>query len=77
MLGTSSNNVILYITLNVSGFTTLTGAVQVNTSLNVRQNISFLGSLNGITTSVFSYLGGLTGNIQNQINSISNTNPIG
>jgi hypothetical protein len=53
MLGTSSNNVVLYSTLNVSGFTTLTGAVQVNTSLNVRQNISFLGSLNGITTSVF------------------------
>ena len=51
--------------------------VQINTSLNVLQNISFLGSLNGITTNTFSFLSGLNSNIQNQINSISNTTPVG
>jgi microcystin-dependent protein len=71
-----NNALVLYSTLNVSGFTTLT-EVQVNTSLNVLQNISFLGSLNGITTSTFSFLSGLSSNIQNQINSISNTTPVG
>ena len=71
-----NNPLVLYSTLNVSGFTTLTEA-QVNTSLNVLQNINFLGSLNGITTNTFSFLSNLTGNIQNQINSISNTTPVG
>ena len=71
-----NNALVLYSTLNVSGLTTLTGA-QVNTSLNVLQNISFLGSLNGITTNTFSFLSNLTGNIQNQINNISNTTPVG
>jgi microcystin-dependent protein len=51
--------------------------VQINTSLNVLQNISFLGSLNGITTNTFSFLSGLSSNIQNQINSITNTTPVG
>ena len=51
--------------------------IRVNTSLNVLQNISFFGSLNGITTNTFSFLSGLTSNIQNQINSISNTTPVG
>jgi microcystin-dependent protein len=71
-----NNALVLHSTLNVSGFTTLTEA-QVNTSLNVLQNINFLGSLNGITTNTFSFLGGLTSNIQNQINSITNTTPVG
>jgi microcystin-dependent protein len=33
--------------------------------------------LNGITTSTFSFLSNLTGNIQNQINNITNTTPVG
>ena len=56
--------------------TTLT-QVQINTSLVVLENISFQGSLNGITTNTFSFLSGLTGYIQNQINAISNTTPVG
>ena len=71
-----NNPLVLYSTLNVSGLATLT-QVQINTSLAVLQNISFQGSLNGITTNTFSYLSGLTGNIQNQINSINNANPVG
>jgi hypothetical protein len=67
---------VLYSTLNVSGLATLT-QVQINTSLSVLQNISFLGTLNDISTTTFSYLSGLTSNIQNQINNISNTNPTG
>ena len=67
---------VLYSTLNVSGLATLT-QVQINTSLSVLQNISFLGTLNNISTTTFSYLSGLTSNIQNQINNISNTNPTG
>jgi len=67
---------VLYSTLNVSGLATLT-QTQINTSLSVLQNISFLGTLNNISTTTFSYLNGLTSNIQNQINNISNSNPIG
>lgn len=67
---------VLYSTLNVSGLATLTQA-QINLSLSVLQNISFLGTLNNISTTTFSYLSGLTSNIQNQINNISNTNPTG
>jgi len=39
--------------------------------------LKFSGTLNDITTTTFSYLSGLTSNIQNQINNISNTNPTG
>ena len=67
---------VLYSTLNVSGLATLT-QTQINTSLSVLQNISFLGTLNNISTTTFSYLSGLTSNIQNQLNNISNTNPTG
>ena len=71
-----NNALVLYSTLNVSGLATRTH-VQIKTSLNVLQNIFFLGSLNGITTNTFSFLSGLASNIQNQINSISNTTPVG
>ena len=39
--------------------------------------LTFSNSLNGISTSTFSFLSGLTGNIQNQINNINNANPPG
>ena len=71
-----NNPLVLYSTLNVSGLATLT-QVQINTSLAVLQNISFVGSLNNISASTFSYLNGLTSNIQTQINNIVSTNPPG
>jgi hypothetical protein len=67
---------VLYSTLNVSGLATLT-QVQINTSLSVLQNVSFVGTLNNISATTFSYLSNLTSNIQNQINNISNTTPVG
>jgi hypothetical protein len=39
--------------------------------------LTFTTSLNNISVNTFSFLSGLTGNIQNQINSISNTTPVG
>jgi microcystin-dependent protein len=39
--------------------------------------LSFSQSLNNISTTTFSYLSGLTSNIQNQINALANTNPPG
>ena len=39
--------------------------------------LKFSGTLNNISTTTFSYLSGLTSNIQNQINNISNSNPTG
>jgi len=39
--------------------------------------LKFSGTLNNISTNTFSYLNGLTSNIQNQINAINNVNPIG
>jgi hypothetical protein len=71
-----NNPLVLNSTLNVSGLSTLT-QVQVNTSLAVLQNISFIGTLNNISTTTFSYLSGLTSNIQQQINALSNVNPPG
>jgi microcystin-dependent protein len=63
-------------TLSVSGLSTL-AQVKVTTSLQVLQNISFSGTLNNISTNTFSYLSGLTNNIQNQINAIANRTPVG
>jgi microcystin-dependent protein len=71
-----NNPLILYSTLNVSGLATLT-QLQINTSLSVLQNISFIGTLNNITANTFSFLSGLTSNIQNQINSINTVSPVG
>jgi microcystin-dependent protein len=41
------------------------------------QTLSFSNTLNNISTTTFSYLSGLTSNIQQQLNAISNTNPVG
>jgi microcystin-dependent protein len=71
-----NNPLVLSSTLNVSGLATLT-QVQINTSLSVLQNISFSGTLNNIAANTFSYLSGLTSNIQNQINAINNVSPVG
>ena len=71
-----NNPLVLNSTLNVSGLSTLT-QVQVNTSLSVLQNISFIGTLNNISANTFSYLNGLTSNIQTQINNLNNANPVG
>ena len=60
----------------ISGLATLT-QVQIHTSLSVLQNISYSGTLKNIMASTFSYLGGLTSNIQNQINNLKNATPIG
>ena len=51
--------------------------LQINTSLTVLSDIVFSGNLNMIPAHIFSYLRGLTSNVQNQIDSISNTTPIG
>ena len=71
-----NNPLVLSSTLNVSGLSTLT-QVKINSSLEVLQNISFVGTLNNISETTFSYLSGLTSNIQNQINAIVNTTPVG
>jgi len=39
--------------------------------------LTFSNSLNNISTTTFSYLSGLTSNIQQQINALNNTNPAG
>ena len=63
---TNSGTLSLY--TNSTGSSTwgnIAGTLQFNPAL------TFMTSLNGISTTVFGYLSGLTGNIQTQINSIS------
>ena len=72
-----NNPLVLSSTSNVSGLAIILTQVQINTSLSVLQNISFTGTLNKIAAGTFSYLSGLTSNIQNQINAINNVSPVG
>ena len=64
-----NNPLVLSSSLNVAGMTTLTQA-QVNLSLSVLQNISFVGMLNNITASTFAFLANVSSDIQQQINTL-------
>jgi microcystin-dependent protein len=57
----------------------VSGPINITTIANICQTnvLKFTGTLNNIGANTFSYLSGLTSNIQSQFNSISNTNPIG
>jgi microcystin-dependent protein len=63
----------------VTDITWISGPFNTTNIANVCQTniLKFSGTLNNIGTSTFAYLSGLTGNIQNQINNIVSTTPIG
>jgi microcystin-dependent protein len=63
----------------VTDISWVSGPINITSIANICQTniLKFSGTLNTISTTTFSYLSGLTSNIQNQLNNISNTTPIG
>jgi microcystin-dependent protein len=63
----------------VTDITWISGVFNTTNIANVCQTniLKFSGSINNISANTFGFLTGLTSNVQNQINNISNTTPIG
>ena len=67
------NNFADYVNLHIQGITydLNTDTTTIDNNLNVTKNISFSETINGISSSVFSFLGSVTSNIQEQFNNMS------